>query len=73
MNVELTFDNNVAKAQLVYKKAEVADIIKHELDEIFKSKISTPEQVIETYKKLEQFRYYAGEEYKITFKENTIV
>ena len=73
MNAKLTFDNDVAKAQLAHKKTEIANTIKRELDEIFKSKISTPEQVIGTYKKLEQFRYYAGEEYKITFKENTIV
>lgn len=44
-----------------------------ELDDLFYNKISTPEQVIIAYKKMQKYKLISGSEYTKTIKENTIV
>ena len=73
MNASVTFDPEHVCVEIAEAKAEKARQLKSELDNIFKSKISTPEEVYSTYEKLCDYTYYAGEKYKITFEENTIV
>ena len=73
MNASVTFNLEQARAEIDKANAEKALQLKSELDEIFKSKISTPEEVYSTYKKLYDYTRCTGEEYKITFEENTIV
>lgn len=73
MNASVTFDLEHACAEIEKAKIEKASQLKSELDKIFKSKISTPEEVYSVYEKLCSYAYYAGEQYKITFEENTIV
>lgn len=73
MNVSVTFDSEHVCRKIEEAKAEKALQLKLELDKIFKSKISTPEEVYVAYEKLYTYAYYAGEQYKITFEENTIV
>lgn len=73
MNATITFDKQVVLEQTDADKAKEAAKIKQSLDDIFKHKISTPVQVIGIYKLLQRYKNYTGEDYKITFEENTIV
>lgn len=73
MNVSISM--NAAEVQRVTdKKLEIAvDVLKSELDSIFKNKISTPDQVISIYDKLAKYKLISGKDYQITLEENTIV
>lgn len=72
MNVTVSLNHaEVQKLETVVDKT--ARQLKSELDLLFRNKISTPEQVVDIYKKLETYKFVTGEDYKITFEENTIV
>ena len=73
MNVVISMNAAEVQEQLDTSFAEHIRSLNAELDSIFKNRISTPEQVIDIHKKLEQYKLLTGENYKITFEENTIV
>ena len=66
-------DNSKIEESTKAEFEAAAKELKTELDEVFKSKISTPEQVITVYTMLHKYKLISGEDYKITFEENTIV
>lgn len=73
MNAECSFNMKETKIDIAEEKKKIAEKIKTSLDEIFKQKISTPEEVFQVYSLLTDYKYYSGENYEITFEENTIV
>ena len=73
MKVRAAIARRDALAELEQMKAKEANKLKKELDEIFRSKISSPEQVTSVYMLLQKYKSYTGKDYKITFEENTIV
>lgn len=73
MNVEVTFDEAAAIQRIKDANKHTAAQLGNSLTEIFKTKISTPEQIYEIYDLLKLYEYFAGEKYKIPFEENTIV
>ena len=73
MNVTISMSANDAQELIDKARLEAVEKLRLELDEIFRGKISTPEQVVDIYSKLETFRHLSKEDYKITFEENTIV
>ena len=73
MTATITFSPNTAMAQIEKDTEIKVSELKTKLDSCFRNKIKTPEQVIDIYHMLEQYKYFSGEEYKITFEENTIV
>lgn len=73
MNVFISVSTADAQESLKTAKTKTIANLELELDAIFRNKISTPEQVISVYSKLENYKQLSGKDYKITFKENTIV
>lgn len=73
MNVTISMRADDAQELIDEARLEAVEKLRLELDEIFRGKISTPEQVIDIYSKLKNFRHLSKDDYKITFEENTIV
>lgn len=69
----ITFDPAKAAAKIKHDAVIKTAELKSKLDSCFRSKIKTPEQVIEIYNMLKEYKYFSGKNYKITFEENTIV
>ena len=73
MSAKIIFDSDAAMRRIELDKATKIIEIRTKLDDIFHNKIKTPEQVYFVHDLLKQYLMLSGEEYKITFKENTIV
>lgn len=73
MNAFISMDHAEVQEAIAQDIQRKVVEIQHELDNLFRNKIKTPEQVIYVYDRLEQYRKLAGREYVITFEENSIV
>ena len=73
MNYTVNFDYKQASDKTERDRIEEGEFLKAELDEIFRNKISTPDDIYIIYDKLERYKLCTGNDYKITFEENTIV
>ena len=73
MNSVVTFDYDEAETELEQRKAAEAVEVQSELDQIFRNKITSPEEVYAAHAKLELYEFLTGNKYEINFEENTIV
>ena len=73
MNVSISANYAEIQKDIISQKETAAKRLKLKLDAIFRDKISTPEQVIKVYAMLAKYKSLSGNDYKITFEENTIV
>ena len=73
MNVVIS--TNAAEVQKTTNMELNREVLKlqTELDELFYNRISTPEQAIIAYEKMQKYKLISGSEYTKTIKENTIV
>ena len=73
MNVQITFNKTEVTKKVETVNQREADKIKNELNNLFKTKISSPEQVRYIYTLMQKYERFSGKQYTKTFEENTIV